>query len=145
MRTVKRESLTLNQIKYAMLGEMAQAFAQEKQYWLEQFQQLDYMPYIKHPRKMRDQAVKSNYQSPFQLQGRMWKLALEDAAEIMDKYWQGVFVEMKVAIKQSHLTQEQQHYAFWLLKDYRYFTAVMKSKAPLFQALDFRARMQVVY
>lgn len=128
-----------------MLKDMAYHYAQEKQYWLEQFQQLENIPYIKFHRALRDQAVKAGYRSPYQLQARMWKLALQDAAELMDRYWQNLFDEIKRDIRKSQLNPSQQHYAYWLMKDYRQFVSVLKNKALLFNDMSYRLRMQVIY
>src|SRR5271170_6843564 len=70
-------------------------------------------------------------QPPNQLQARHWKLALNDAAETWDKYWQSIFV--KVRLKISHrkdLSEIERHYAYWLLKGYSQFSAMMQEKRP---------------
>src|SRR5271156_5102221 len=78
-----------------------QAYTREKQRWLQHFQCWKRQPYLERPRTLRDEMVKQGYRSPNQLQARHWKLALNDAAETWDKYWQSIFV--KVRLKISHL------------------------------------------
>src|SRR5271156_2423950 len=58
-------------------------------------------------------------------------IALNDAAETWDKYWQSIFV--KVRLKISHrkdLSEVERHYAYWLLKGYSQFSAMMQGKRP---------------
>lgn len=120
MRTIKRPSVSLNKIKLQIVKEIAVAYANEKRYWLNVFQQHHYKSKIKKHRDVRDEFVASNYQSPHGLQARMWKLALIDAAETMDKYWQSIFDKVKSSIyRNDKLNQKQRHYCFWLLKDYQ--------------------------
>ena len=78
-----------------MLKQLVKAYASEKQYWLECFQQNKHLKKIKQSREVRDKAIKAHYQSSYGLQARMWKLALQDAADTMDKYWQSLLDKVK--------------------------------------------------
>jgi len=100
MRTVKRKALPPNAKKQTDLEGLCQAYTREKQRWLQHFQCWKRQPYLERPRTLRDEMVKQGYRSPNQLQARHWKLALNDAAETWDKYWQSIFV--KVRLKISH-------------------------------------------
>ncbi len=131
MRTVKRRSLPLNAKKQTALESLCQAYTGEKRLWLQHFQAWDCQPYLGRPRAIRDEKIKQGYRSPHQLQARHWKLALDDAAETWDKYWQSTFV--KVRLKISHrkaLSETESHYAYWLLKGYSQFSAMMQGKCP---------------
>ncbi|HTM06501.1 MAG TPA: zinc ribbon domain-containing protein [Patescibacteria group bacterium] len=142
MRTIKRHSITLNLAKENKLISLAKAYSKEKQYWLSLFQQ-EYLASIKNHRDVRDKAIQSKYKSPNHLQARMWKLALQDAADTMDKYWQSLFEKIKRDIHQSTLDDSQRHYIFWILKDYARFAKALES-TPLFKDLPLPARKKAI-
>src|SRR5436190_12512794 len=104
MRTIKRKSIKINNEKNKIVQSIVCAYAKEKQYWLLKFQQITHTPYIKNHRIVRNSAVQSNYKSPYGLQARQWKLALQDAADTMDKYWQSLFDKVKNDIHMSSLS-----------------------------------------
>jgi putative transposase len=95
VRTIKRVSEVINIQKWRAIKAIASAYAKEKNYWLDIFQQKKSFKNIKRHREIRNQAVLNQYQSPYKLQARMWKLALIDAAETMDKYWRSIFEKIK--------------------------------------------------
>jgi putative transposase len=131
MRTVKRKALPLNAKKQKALESLCHAYTGEKRLWLQHFQAWKCQPYLGRPRTIRDEKIKQGYRSTNQLQARHWKLALDDAAETWDKYWQSTFV--KVRLKISHrkaLSETERHYAYWLLKGYSQFSAMMQGKSP---------------
>ena len=138
MRTIKRQSIKLNIGKNIIFQSIARAYAKEKQYWLLQFQQIMHIPYIKNHRIVRNNAVQSSYKSPYGLQARQWKLALQDAADTMDKYWQSLFDGVKSDIHKSSLADIERHYAYWLLKDYARFADVLSFKTPSFKELSLK-------
>src|ERR1700722_10567463 len=131
MRTIKRKALPLNAKKQKALEDLYWAYTREKQLWLQYFQSWKCQSHLGRPRTLRDEMIKQSYHSSNQLQARHWKLALDDAAETWDKYWQSTFV--KVRLKISHrkaLSETESHYAYWLLKGYSQFSAMMKGKCP---------------
>lgn len=131
MRTVKQKTLFLNTEKRRQLQLLVTAYAREKRHWVRYFQSWDILARLNQPRLIRDQFVQKRYRSPFGLQARHWKLALDDAAEIWDKYWQSLFasVRSKIAASQN-MTETERHYAFWLLSGYSQFSQVMQNKKP---------------
>ena len=136
MRTVKRHSTELNKGKYATLEATASSYAAEKRYWLGYFQQAGHVHAIGRPRIARDEHIRNGYRSPFGLQARMWKLALTDAAETMDKYWQATFVEVRrLVFRHGSLSQDQKHYCFRILKDYRWLELLFLHQYPEFKGL----------
>lgn len=88
MRTVKRTTLPLNETKRLSLETLCAAYAQEKRYWLDILKSYHYQALLGSHRKIRDQCVKERYESISGLQACHWKLALQDAVETWDKYWQ---------------------------------------------------------
>ncbi len=130
MRTIKRSTLPINTKKQNSLNELCHAYSLEKQYWLHRFQAWEYQACLGRPRSVRDIMVKQGYKSKA-LQARHWKLALEDAAETWDKYWQAIFVKVRPKIaRRKDLSEDEQHYAYWLLKSYKAFAAMMQNKYP---------------
>ncbi len=75
--------------------------------------------------------IKQGYISCLGLQARHWKLALEDAAETWNKYWQATFVKVRSKIaRRKDLSETERHYAHWLLKSYTPFAAMMQGNSP---------------
>lgn len=131
MRTIKRPTLKPNAKKQIALNELCRAYILEKQHWLNRFIAWDCQSQLDRPRTIRDKMVKKNYQSFQGLQARHWKLALEDAAETWDKYWQSIFVKVRPKIaRRKDLSEPGRHYAYWLLKNYEPFSAMMQGKCP---------------
>jgi putative transposase len=131
MRTVKRDTLPLNTKKQFSLREICQAYSNEKQHWLNRFQAWDFQTNLGRSRTIRDLMTKKGYKSPHCLQARHWKLALEDAAETWDKYWQAIFVKVSPKIaRRKDLSETERHYAYWILKSYPSFAAMMQGKCP---------------
>ena len=131
MRTVKRKTLQPNAKKQIALNDLCRGYTHEKQYWLHRFQAWDLQALLSRPRTIRDMMIKQEYKSSFGLQARHWKLALEDAAETWDKYWQATFVKVRSKIaRRKDLSEIEQHYAYWLLKNYPAFAAMMQGKCP---------------
>lgn len=132
MRTVRRQVADLNSGKRETLAGLIRAYAAEKQYWLQIFAQRDSRIAIKHHRDIRNAAVARGYESASGLQARMWKLALIDAAETWDKYWQALFVEMRSKIgRRKDYNETKRHYAFWLLSGYQQFFQMTEGEAPV--------------
>jgi putative transposase len=145
MRTMKRCSDSLNKVKLNTVSVIASAYAKEKRYWLNIFQQSDYMSGIKKHREVRDEFVAATYQSPYGLQARMWKLALIEAAETMDKYWQSIFDKVKTAVfNNPNLDKTQRHYCFWLLKDYHRLPSVLAGTVIEFNGIAYTKLRQAV-
>lgn len=137
MRTIKRHSMALNFGKQQILRDMARAYAREKDYWLGMFQRSRKIHLIKQHRKIRDEQIKANYKSPNGLQARMWKLALIDAAETMDKYWQALFVVIRSLVHHNqNLTKEQKQYCFWILNKYEQFEDLLNHHFRKFDGLS---------
>ena len=141
MRTIKQISFDLNLVKLEALQDIACSYALEKQAWLGKFQLKEYRAFIAHPRKIRDRLVKDGYISSYGLQARMWKLALNDAAETMDRYYQALFEKIKPAIyRNNKLTDQERHYCFWLMKDYLRLNFTLAGTALEFNDLPLAAR-----
>ena len=131
MRTVKYRSFPLNNNKRIALEILCQSYADEKDDWLERLRNWDYQFLLDAPRKIRDDWVKKGYKSRHGLQARHWKLALQDAIETWDKYWQTCFTTVRSKIsKYKGMSDAERHYAYWLLKGYAQFTELMQGKDP---------------
>ena len=146
MRTIKRCSDVLNKGKIKAINQTALAYTKEKKYWLGIFQQPQYIGYTKRHRIVRNKFVAAQYQSCYGLQARMWKLALIDAAETMDKYWQSIFDKVKSCIyKNKNLNETERHYCFWLLKDYQRLPSILQGIPLEFKGMDHRERKHVIH
>lgn len=122
MRTIKRDTHLLNQGKLQEVKNLCKAYSREKRYWLDIFMASHNQGRIKRHREVRNEAIASGYAPLNGLQARMWKLALVDAAETWDKYWQATFVEIRRKVaRNTSLTENQRRYLYWLMKDYSRF------------------------
>ena len=131
MRTIKRIAISLNTNKQIQIKELVCAYTREKRRWVRCFQSRDFQAKINCPRLIRDEMVKEKYKSSYGLQARHWKLALNDAAEMWDKYWQSLFVRIRSKIAHfQKFTETELHYAYWLLKGYFQFTCLIQGKTP---------------
>jgi len=137
MRTIKRVSDIINLTKWREISSIAHAYAKEKNYWLDIFQRKNSLKNTKNHREIRNEAVAQEYRSPYGLQARMWKLALIDAAETMDKYWQSIYEKIKSdSYRNKNLDKNTRHYCFWLLKDYKKLLAIFRGECIEFNGLD---------
>jgi len=135
VRTVRRLVLPLNLGKRQCLKRLLDAYAQEKRHWLDWLARKDRRHLIKSHRQVRDQAVRDKYQSVSGLPARLWKLALTDAAETWDKYWQSILAAVRTRIKAKEYSKQWNdiacHYANWLLFDYKRVFACLDGQVPI--------------
>ena len=128
MRAIKRKAMELNTAKLASIKSLCQAYAKEKNHWLDVLKDWKYQALLGMPRKIRDEFIHKKYQSKSGLQARHWKLALTDAAETWDKNWKAWFVLIRSKIA-SHFKQEKElHYAYWLIRGYSQFADMRQGK-----------------
>src|SRR5580704_8920401 len=130
MRTVKRAALPLNSYKLESLKNLCTAYSCEKQHWLNILQQAQFQAMLGSHRKVRDQFVKQGYCSVGGLQARHWKLALQDAVETWDRYWQALFVQVRSKIAKRRFKENEKRYAYFLLKGYEQFAMLMQGEIP---------------
>ncbi|WP_353928614.1 hypothetical protein [Desulfofundulus kuznetsovii] len=115
-QTVRQKSLPLNNEKWARITETADAYARQKDAFLVEYGHVKYLHYLGEKRKLRDELVSAGFVSPFGLQARQWKLALEDALYTLERQWEAAIAEVKEYLyRHEGLTDEEKHYAFWLL------------------------------
>jgi hypothetical protein len=108
----------LNKGKLLTIIGIISAFTNEKKLWLQFF--ISAVCSIKAHRSVRNSYVQSGYISQYGLQARMWKLALIEASEMMDRYWKAFFPKVNELIKKNkNLTEVQKRYCSWILLDYK--------------------------
>ena len=131
-RTIRRVSRTLNRAKRHQLVALVRAYNKEKQRWLEELSRPRNLRYIKQQRKLRDQYVSQKYVSPNGLSARMWKLALDEAAAMLDRSWRSVSFDLRRTVRANeNLDKTQQHYCAWVLKNYEALGDLVQGKTPL--------------
>ncbi len=115
-QTVRQKSLPLNSEKWARITETAGAYARQKDAFLVEYGHIKYLHYLSEKRKLRDELVSAGFTSPFGLQARQWKLALDDALFTLERQFEAAVVEVKECLyRHEGLTDEEKHYASWLL------------------------------
>ncbi len=132
MRCVKQRTLKPNTCKQRDIDTLINAYSREKERWLRYFDHWKNVSFLGKPRLVRDEKIKEKYRSPFDLQSRHWKLALTDAVETWDKYWKSLFVIVRSHVaRNSHLSEDEKHYSYWLLKGYDQFSQMMQGEYPI--------------
>ena len=132
MRCVKQRTLKPNTRKQRDIDALINAYSREKESWLRYFDRWKNISFLGKPRLVRDEKIKEKYRSPYGLQARHWKLALTDAIETWDKYWKSLFVIVRSHVaRNSHLSEDEKHYAYWLLKGYDQFSQMMQGEYPI--------------
>src|SRR5215475_15122063 len=129
MRTVKRRSLKLNQAKWEALERMAQAFAQDKQAHLDFYQVSGNFGMASGWRERRDAVKQSDHHQQTPLPVHASDLAIKEAYETEMKYWANIAEQIEV--RGRDWSEEQKHYANWLLYDAQRFSALILGRAPI--------------
>ena len=145
MRTVRRESLKLNQAKFDALEGIARAFASDKQGRLDFYQRDLNFSEARSYRLRRNELKTTDHHASTPLCVHASDLALKDAFETEVKYWAAIVSEIHPRIASRVWTDEQKHYAYWLLADERRFSRLIVDRAPINEkiTLAVRGRKQV--
>ena len=141
-RCVKRYSLPLNKLKWLLLLEIVESYAQQKDYFLTQYPSLKNIYACYSFRDIRNLWVSRDYQSPFGLQKRGWKLALKDSLETLDRYWAALTSLWKGSIFQSNLSEEEKHYIFRAIYSRKNLDLVLRYGAKVTLGLDLTLKQR---
>ncbi len=143
MRTVKRLSLKLNTGKWEAVERFAQAFAGDKQSHLDFYQKRGNFAAAAGWRERRDSVKQSDHHQQTPLPVHASDLAIKEAFETELKYWASI--AEKIDVRDRNWTNEQKHYANWLLFDGQRFSTLIEGKAPINQRinLSLKQRKQV--
>src|SRR5262249_50324139 len=145
MRTVRRESLKLNKAKFDALERIARAFASDKQAHLDFYQYDLNFSEAQSYRLRRNELKGANHRASTPLSVHASDLAVKEAFETEIRYWAAVAAEIHPRIASRQWTDEQKHYAFWLLGDSHRFSLLILDRAPINEkiSLAVRERKQV--
>ena len=143
MRTVKRRSVRLNQGKWEEIKRVAQAFARDKQAHLDFYQRSGNFGQAGSWRERRDAVKLSDHHQQTPLPVHASDLAVKEAYETEIKYWAALVCEIEVSGRDW--SDEQKHYANWLLYDGQRFSALILGQAPTNEriSLTMEERKQV--
>jgi hypothetical protein len=131
MPTVRRESLKLNKAKFDALEGIARAFASDKQTHLK-FYQLHLNFSEAHNYRLRRNELKTtDHHASTPLSVHSSDLAIKEAFETEVKYWAAVAADIHPCIASRQWTNEQKHYAFWLLVNEHRFSLLILDRAPI--------------
>lgn len=127
MRTIKRYSRPLNKEKMSAITALVNNYIEEKNHWLHYLHSR--IELTKQFRVIRNQFVKDGYKT--NLPPSHWKNALDDACKQMDMYWKANFVELRKLINANkNLDEEQKHWCYAGLKNYRTLGEIRKFRYP---------------
>jgi len=131
MRTIRRVSLPLNQGKWEALREMARCYRGEKNEHLRHYNQDARFAADDSDRAHRDKLVQAGYVSPHELQARMWKMALKDGYETVERQWASLSKDLKPLIaRHEQWSEPAKHYAYWLIYTPRRMAELTGGRAP---------------
>ena len=131
MRTVRRQSLKLNKAKFDALERIARAFASDKQTHLDFYQHGLNFSEAPSYRLRRSELKTTNHHASTPLPVHASDLALKEAFETEVKYWAAIASEIHHRIASRQWTDEQKHYAFWILKDEHRLSLLILGRAPI--------------
>jgi IS605 OrfB family transposase len=131
MRTVKRESVKLNKGKFGTIEKIARAFADDKQVHLDFYQdELNFAEATSYRLRRNDLKTTSHHTST-PLSVHASDLAVKEAFEAEVKYWAAIAADIHPRIGSRQWTDEQKHYAYWLLFSEKRFSALILDRAPI--------------
>jgi transposase len=134
-RTIKRYSRPLNPGKWRTLVALTQAYAQQKDIFLEAFGPSPLFCQYEDYEEARNLLVDQDDTGPSGLQARMWKMSLKDAFEAVDREWLRLAEELQplvMAQKNSgRFNEAQAHYAFWILTASQRMAELVSGCAPV--------------
>jgi hypothetical protein len=131
MRTVKRESIKLNQVKFEALERIARATASDKQIHLDFYQDGLNFSAAKNYRVRRNDLKRTDHHAWTPLSVHASDLAVKEAFETEKKYWAAIAADIHPRIGSRQWTEEQKHYAFWLPCDEHRFSLLILDRAPI--------------
>ena len=131
MRTVKRESVKLNKAKFEAIEKIARAFANDKQTHLNFYQHGENFSGAKSFRLRRNELKSTNHHASTPLSVHASDLAVKEAFDAEVKYWAAIAAEIRPRIGSRQWTEDQKHYAFWLLYEERRFSSLILGRAPI--------------
>src|SRR5262245_15494948 len=131
MRTVRRESLKLNQAKFDALDRIDRAFASDKQAHLDFYQHDLNFSKARSYRLRRNELKTTDHHASNPLPIHASDLALKEAFETEVKYWAAIAAEIHPRIASRQWNPEQRHYAYWLLADEHRFSLLILDRAPI--------------
>jgi|Deesub1362B_J571_1020462.scaffolds.fasta_scaffold26435_1 hypothetical protein len=133
-RTIKRYSLQLNKGKWQTLERIALSYASEFDRFLVKYGRPSTFARYPSHRQARDELLRGGYKSPFGLQARMWKLALKDAFETVERHWLSLSDALRPLVlaqrERGHFSEQQAHYLFWVLCSSRRMAELVSGRAP---------------
>jgi len=127
-RTAILRSLELNEGKFQNLCQFVDAYAKQKDAFLVQYAHLKSLDKLKS-NELRDSLVESEFQSPFGLKARAWKLALKDALQTIRMYWETATTEV-IKYIYRRFQGSARTYATWLLGNAKRIRDVVTGKMP---------------
>lgn len=147
-RTIRRENLPPNRAKREALADLCSRYGAEKERFLVLLSDLDRFGAIAGERQERDQLVAEGYASPNGLQDRMWKRALKDAYETVEKWLlsSASMIEPKVR-RRDRWIQQEKRFAFWVLRSARRIALLLRGKeigGPSWATISREARSAIL-
>jgi hypothetical protein len=139
MRTVRRQSLKLNQAKFDALNRLARAFASDKQSHLDFYQHHLNFSDADSYRLRRNELKDSDHHASTPLPVHASDLAVKEAFETELKYWAAIASDIHPRIAPRQWTSEQKHYAFWLLINEHRFSLLILDRAPINEKISLSA------
>lgn len=150
-RTIKSYTPQLSKLEKSQFLSVVVPYNQQKDAFLAKYADLKWLPFVNsktNQRKLRDQLTAGKFKSPFGLQDRQWKLALEEALDTISRYWEANISILKHDYLYQHdgLTDKERHYANLLLfkhpksgRDFNRIIAIYQNEDMVFPGCELDA------
>lgn len=128
-KTTKFYCFNPTQSKLNELYEIASRYAAVKNELFHKYGSISGLEYLSYPRQIRDGWVRTGYADRFGLQARYWKQAFDEAFSNIRSNWSNAIKKVnKNLFKNQSFTENEKHYAFYLLKakDLLYKIVILK-------------------
>ena len=88
IKTIKQYSIRLDRDTLEQLSLIAYRYTKVKNYVYSRFGSINGLQYLRNPREVRDEWVKSGFANQWKLSARYWKLALGEAFSNIKTNWE---------------------------------------------------------
>ena len=144
-RTIKNHCLNPTNSKLTELYEIGKRCARVKNHIFQKYGSLSGLQYLSYPRAIRDGWVAAGHADAFKLQARQWKQAFDEAFANIRTNWSNASLKVKQNLyRNSAFTEDEKHYAFYLLKAPNLLYAAVTFKTfdlpEKFQGMDIRCK-----
>lgn len=115
-KTIKQYSKNLDKQTFMELKTVAYRYGKVKNYIFSRYGSINGLQYLRYPREIRDEFVKTGFAKQWKLTARYWKLAFEEAFANIKTNWEQTKQSVKSDIAKRGLSDKERYYTNYILK-----------------------------